>query len=74
MVDKDMLIDKKQFLDRYPGISKWGLDWLIRNRRIPIVKISKRIYFSVHDIDEWIEKHKIQPIDKVGNPARIYND
>lgn len=61
MSDKTLLIDKKGFLELYPGFRKWGLEYLIRTRRIPIVRWSKKIYFHVPSIDEWIEKHKIQP-------------
>lgn len=38
-----------------------GLRWLVRTRRIPIVRVGNgrgRIYFSPEEVRAWIEKQK----------------
>ena len=47
-------------MERHPALnSKWTLEWLIRTRQIPIVKIGRRIYFDEIEIKKWIENHAI---------------
>ena len=67
----DLLVDKQGLLEMYPAFSKWGLEWLIRIRRIPIVKIGKRIYFDPQDIQKWIQENKIKPQEEVDNGEKI---
>jgi len=59
---KELLIDKKQLLELCPGLTQWSLEWLIRTRQIPIVRIGKkRIYFNPDEIRNWIESKKVEP-------------
>ncbi len=50
------------------GASKWlGLEvkairWLIETRRIPYVRIGRRIYFDQVDLDRWIDTHRVAPV------------
>lgn len=55
------LIDRKELIKRYPalGAKKYRLDHLIRTRQIPIIKISKSIFFNPQKIDEWIKRNEI---------------
>ncbi len=60
------LVDRKELLQLFPALtgrgknSKWRIDWLIRRRAIPIVKLGTRsIYFDVEQIRKWIEKNSI---------------
>lgn len=54
------LWDLKQLLKNYPALKHWGVRHLIRNRKIPIVKIGRRIYFDPQDIADWKEQNKIK--------------
>ena len=58
---KMLLIDKKQLLELCPGLKRSSLEWLIRQRAIPLIKLNKRIYFDPKDIKNWIESKKIDP-------------
>ena len=71
MNDIDLLVDKKELLKMYPAFSKWSLEWLIRTRRIPIVKIGKRIYFDPEDIRSWIDTKKIKPFKEANNEIQF---
>ena len=60
------LIDSQELLRRYPALRSrkgkkqtYRLDFLVRSRKIPIVKIGRRIYFDPRDIEAWIESQKI---------------
>ncbi len=57
-----LLVDKKGLLKICPGLTRGSLEWLIRTRKIPLVKIGKRIYFSPDEIRAWIDAHKVKPI------------
>jgi len=72
MIRNELLVDKNGLLNLYPVFSKWGLEWLIRNRRIPIVKIGRRIYFDPQDVQNWIDEHKIIPYKEVNYEKRLY--
>jgi len=60
-LQNELLIDKKGLLKMCPGLKRGGLEWLIRTRQIPIIKLGKRIYFDPKDIKNWIESKKIDP-------------
>lgn len=59
------LIDTQELLERYPALRSRGkkpsyrLEWLVRQRVIPLVKIGRRNYFSPEDIDRWIDSQKV---------------
>ena len=56
------LINKSQLLkDKLPGFNRWALDYRIRTRSIPMVKIGGNIYFEVESIDKWINENLIEP-------------
>ena len=55
------LINKTQLLEeKLPGFSRWALDYRIRTRSIPMVKIGGNIYFEVESIDKWINENLIE--------------
>lgn len=57
----ELLIDKKGLLAMCPGLSRWGLEWLIRTRQIPIIRLGKkRIYFDPVEIRKWVDSNKIK--------------
>ncbi|NIQ15720.1 MAG: hypothetical protein GTO02_15370 [Candidatus Dadabacteria bacterium] len=56
---KTRLIDKNELMTLHPALKGYRLDWLIRTRKIPIIKIGNRNYFNEFEIHEWIKKHKI---------------
>ena len=58
---EEKLWDIHQLLERYPAFKHWGVRWLIRNRKIPLVRIGRRIYFDPNDIEAWKDSNKIQP-------------
>lgn len=62
------LVDSDQLLERYPafrgsgkkkGKGSYRLDWLIRSRQIPCVKIGGQIYFDVDAIDAWLRENAL---------------
>ena len=63
MQKNDLLVDKTRLLEMYPAFSKWTINWHIRNRSMPIVKIGRRIYFDPSDIKTWIDSKKIKPLE-----------
>jgi predicted DNA-binding transcriptional regulator AlpA len=71
MQNNDLLVDKTRLLEMYPAFSKWTLDWLIRNRSIPIVKIGRRIYFDPSDVRTWVDSKKINPLEEANNGIRF---
>ncbi len=56
---KEKLWDIDLLLENYPALKPWGVRHLIRTRRIPIVKLGRRIYFDPAEIDAWIEGNKV---------------
>jgi len=59
-MNTERLWNLKQLLVHYPAFKEWGVRHLIRYRRIPLVKIGKRIYFRPERIDEWIRENEIK--------------
>jgi len=66
----EKLWDIHQLIKNYPALKLWGVRWHIRRRTIPLVKISRRIFFDPEDISAWIEKQKIKPIQNDGGRSR----
>ena len=59
------LIDRKTLGEMHHALkSKWRVDYLIRMRRLPFLKLGKNIYFNEASIAKWIEEneHKLQDI------------
>ncbi len=60
MLEKTKLIDKKILMELHPALNnKWTVEWLIRTRQIPIVKIGRRVYFDEVEIEKWIKERKV---------------
>ncbi len=58
------LLDINELGKRHPALkNKYRLQWLIRTRQIPIVKIGRRIFFDEKEIQEWIENSKVPTIE-----------
>ena len=55
------LIGRKELLKICPALGerKYRLDWLIRTRQIPLIRISNRNYFDEVEIQKWIDEHSI---------------
>ncbi|MGH7801041.1 MAG: hypothetical protein ACREOW_10515 [Thermodesulfobacteriota bacterium] len=62
----DTLLDIHQLAEKYPAFKKWGIRWLLRHRRIPMVRLGRRIFFDPEDISEWLDSQKIKPIGNGG--------
>ena len=59
------LIDRKVLGELHTALkNKWRVDYLIRMRLVPFLKIGKSIYFNEASIAKWIEEneHKLQAI------------
>lgn len=60
------LIDRNELLKLFPALRgrgknpRYRVDWLVRQRAIPFIRIGKRsIFFDPEKIREWIKKHEI---------------
>ena len=62
ILNQNSLIDRKQLIEMFPalGAKRYRLDWLIRNRSIPLIKINRRVYFNPRAIEEWIRENEIE--------------
>lgn len=61
MNEQSKLLDKKAPGEIHPALkNRWRLEWLIRTRRIPIIRIGKLIFFDEADIAKWIDENRIQ--------------
>ena len=58
----ESLIDRNELIRRYPalGAKKHRLNWLIRNRTIPLIKINRSVFFNPRKIDEWIRDSEVE--------------
>ncbi len=62
------LFSKEQILkEKLIGMNRWKLDYLVRIRKIPIVKIGKRIYFNPEAIDKWILNNSLGAMEITNN-------
>jgi excisionase family DNA binding protein len=52
-----------QELSEYIGITKGTLYVWVCYKRIPYVKIGKRVKFDLKEIDDWITMQKVEVID-----------
>ena len=44
----------------YLGRSIWSVRELIWGGKLPCVKVGRRIHLDIIDLDQWIEKNKVQ--------------
>lgn len=70
------LLDRNELLNHFPALRgrgknpKWRLDWLLRKRAIPFVKVGTRsFYFDEDQIREWIRKNTV-PVQNVDRNER----
>jgi excisionase family DNA binding protein len=57
------LLDKQQAAD-FLNTSIWHIEYLIRHRRIPFVRVGPKIIrFKRDDLEEWIEASRIEAVD-----------
>lgn len=65
VLNQNSLIDRKQLIEMFPalGAKRYRLDYLIRNRSIPLIKINRSVYFNPRAIDEWIKKNEINEVE-----------
>ncbi len=47
------------------GVSVRHVRRLVAERRIPYIKWGSRLHFDPVEIDAWIERHRVPPIDAV---------
>jgi len=61
-LSQNSLIDRRELIERYPafGAKKYRLDWLIRRRAIPLIRINRNIYFNPKRIDEFLRQNEIK--------------
>ena len=54
------LLNKKQ-LAEYLGLSVFTIDTWVSQKRLPHVKMGRRVAFRLRDIERWIDEHTIRP-------------
>jgi len=64
LLNNESLIDRNELIRRYPALGgkKHRLNWMLRNRSIPCIKINRSIYFNPRKIDEWIRENEINKV------------
>lgn len=50
----------------YTGLSTHTLYTMVSQRRIPFVKLGRRVKFDKGKVDDWIKNHSVMPM-----PARV---
>lgn len=60
-LENTRLIDRKELIRRHPalGEKKFRLEWLVRTRQIPCVRIGRIIYFDEAEVAAFIRSKKI---------------
>ena len=59
------LIDRKTLMANHPALNnRWRIEWLVRTRQIPLVRIGTRIYFEEETISRWILGHAFNGEDQ----------
>ena len=55
------LLTKKDLASRHPALAArpYRLDWLVRNRLIPFVRVGRNVYFDEAEILRWIQESKV---------------
>lgn len=47
------LMDVNQLV-KYLGVSEWGIREMVKAKRVPHIRVQKRIFFRRREIDQWI--------------------
>jgi excisionase family DNA binding protein len=56
------LLDIKE-LSKYVGFPEWTIRKLIQERRIPVTRVNRRIYFDINKIDLWLERNTVDAME-----------
>lgn len=58
---------------KYLGVSKSTMYKMTMNREIPFYKpTGKRNYFKRNELDDWLLKHRVKPMDEIEHEATDY--
>jgi len=64
MRKESRLLDMEELGKRHPALNnKYRMQWLVRTRQIPIVRIGRRIFFDEKEIDLYIQKNSIPAME-----------
>ena len=58
--------DKRE-LAEYIGISIYTINAWVSQKRIPHIKLGRRILFDMKDIEKWINEQKVEPLSEEKN-------
>ena len=50
-------------LSVYTGLSVFTIYLWIRQRKIPVIKISRLVKFDIRKIDNWLQKNEIKSVN-----------
>ncbi len=50
------LLDIDELVGRY-GFRKWTIRDYCSQGKIPFIKVGRRVYFRVDDIEQWLDEH-----------------
>jgi len=64
--DSDHYLDKQE-LAEYIGVSVSTINLWVCQKRIPHIKLGRRVLFNSKDIDRWMGEHKIEPLSEEKN-------
>jgi len=55
------LLNKKQLSEKHPALKNLNtIDWMVRTKKIPHLKIGRLIFFEENMIDKWIDENSIK--------------
>jgi excisionase family DNA binding protein len=63
MNPEKILLNIDELCQRY-GFKPWTIRGYCSQRKIPFIKLGRRVYFRVADIERWLEAHQ-QPVLEV---------
>jgi integrase len=62
-----MTSNKKLFgikeLSNYTGFPEWTIRKLVQERRVPVTRVNRRIYFDINKIDLWLDRSTVDAIE-----------
>jgi len=65
------LIDRKTLAELHPALkNRWRVDWLVRTRQVPFLKIGRSIFFNEASISDWIEANELRLKDGLAPRAK----
>ena len=60
---KNRFLNKKE-LAEYLGLSRFSIDSWVSQRTIPFIKMGRRVLFDLRNIEDWVGRNKIIPVDR----------